>query len=63
MLACGYREKTSIPVDWKFPSTARENLRYRVFKDLWEKGHYLTAATKFGGDFLAYPGQLLAVHK
>lgn len=44
--------------EWKFPETTVERLRYSVFKDLWHKGYYLTAGIKFGGDFLAYPGEL-----
>jgi tRNA splicing endonuclease len=32
-------------------------LRYRVFELLWERGFYLTNALKFGGDYLAYPGE------
>jgi len=31
-------------------------MRYTVFKDLWERGYYLSTAAKFGGDYLAYPG-------
>jgi len=33
-----------------------EMLRYKVFKDLWSKGFYLTCGVKFGGDFLVYEG-------
>lgn len=32
------------------------SLRYIIFKDLWEKGYYLTSGMKFGADFLVYPG-------
>lgn len=45
-------------VEWKYPSTEKQQLRYKTFKDLWEKGYYLTNGEKFGGDFLAYPGNL-----
>ncbi|XP_059158947.1 tRNA-splicing endonuclease subunit Sen34-like [Physella acuta] len=48
--------------DWKFPMTERERLRYCVFKDLWEKGFYLTSGSKFGGDFLVYPGDPARYH-
>lgn len=41
---------------WTFPTTGMEKLRYAVFKDLWEHHYYLTTGVKFGGDFLAYPG-------
>ena len=33
-----------------------QELRCRVFKDLWTKGYYLTAGLKYGGDYLVYPG-------
>lgn len=33
-----------------------ERIRYKVFKDLWFKGYYLTCGMKFGGDFLVYEG-------
>lgn len=37
--------------------TYNSSTRYQVFKDLRERGFYLTSAGKFGGDFLVYPGQ------
>lgn len=46
-------DKTST---WKYPSTPEETIRYKVYKDLWEKGFYVSSGDKFGGDFLAYPG-------
>lgn len=36
--------------------------KYRVFCDLWEKGHWLTFGATFGGDFLVYPGEPLLFH-
>lgn len=33
--------------------------KYLVFEDLWRRGFYVTGGSKFGGDFLAYPGTLL----
>ncbi|RUS91624.1 hypothetical protein EGW08_000597, partial [Elysia chlorotica] len=48
--------------DWSYPSTERDILRYRVFKDLWGKGFYLTSGSKFGGDFLVYPGDPARYH-
>lgn len=35
-----------------------EKIRYKVFKDLWSKGYYLTCGMKFGGDFLVYKGYI-----
>lgn len=36
--------------------------RCTVFTDLWRKGYYLGSGLKFGGDFLAYPGDPLRFH-
>ena len=51
-------EATSADDRWQFPSTEAEQLRFRVFEDLWQRKYYLTAGGKFGGDFLVYPGIL-----
>ena len=37
----------------------RDEIKLRVFADLWERGYYVTRGVKFGGDFLAYRGELL----
>jgi hypothetical protein len=44
------------PVQWSFPHTQQQQLRMAVFADLHAKGYFLTSGSKFGGDFLAYPG-------
>lgn len=31
-------------------------IRCKVYKDLWKKGFFVTAGTKFGADFLVYLG-------
>ncbi|XP_064480307.1 tRNA-splicing endonuclease subunit Sen34-like [Ornithodoros turicata] len=49
-------------VSLNYPSTQRETIRCKVFQDLWEKGHYLSCAAKFGGDFLLYCGNPLRYH-
>lgn len=36
--------------------------KYRVFCDLWGKGHWITLGGTFGGDFLVYPGEPLRYH-
>ena len=51
------QETESAEDDWTFPTTDSEKVRCAVFQDLWEKQYYLTSGQKFGGDFLAYPGQ------
>lgn len=55
-------ENDSEPVDWKFPVAQQEILRYKTFKDLWEKGYYITSGHKFGGDYLVYPGDPVKFH-
>lgn len=55
-------ENNSEPVDWKFPVSQQEILRYKTFKDLWEKGYYITSGHKFGGDYLVYPGDPVKFH-
>lgn len=37
-------------------------LKYRVFCNLWEKGKWITSGDTFGGDFLVYPGDPLYFH-
>ncbi|XP_015180915.1 PREDICTED: tRNA-splicing endonuclease subunit Sen34 [Polistes dominula] len=49
-------------VQWKYPNTPQEKLRYETFKDLWERGYYITTGEKFGGDFLLYPGDPIMFH-
>lgn len=47
---------------WNYPETSEEKIKYMIFKDLWERGHYVTTGGKFGGDFLAYPGDPTLFH-
>ena len=47
---------------WTFPETKKDRLNYRVFSDLWEKGYFLTSGGKFGGNYLAYPGDPARFH-
>lgn len=49
-------------VQWKYPNTLQEKLRYETFKDLWEQGYYITNGEKFGGDFLVYPGTYMYIY-
>ncbi|XP_030053660.1 tRNA-splicing endonuclease subunit Sen34 [Microcaecilia unicolor] len=56
-------------VDWQHPSPdwphagqQAHEIRYQVFKDLWERGYFLTSGSKFGGDFLVYPGDPMCFH-
>lgn len=59
---CAYRRKVCKTIEWTYPHTEEEKLRYKVFKDFWEKNHFLTPGMKFGGDFLVYPGDPSRFH-
>lgn len=48
--------------EWKFPTNSTEYLRFRVFKEFWTQGYFLTQGSKFGGDFLVYPGDPARFH-
>ncbi|XP_006868180.1 PREDICTED: tRNA-splicing endonuclease subunit Sen34 [Chrysochloris asiatica] len=48
--------------DWPHAGRPAHELRYGVYRDLWERGFFLSAAGKFGGDFLVYPGDPLRFH-
>lgn len=41
---------------------ALNQLKYRIFCDLWERGKWITSGETFGGDFLIYPGEPLYFH-
>nr|XP_025704945.1 tRNA-splicing endonuclease subunit Sen34-like isoform X3 [Callorhinus ursinus] len=41
--------------DWPHAGRPAHELRYSIYRDLWERGFFLSAAGKFGGDFLVYP--------
>ncbi|XP_075696066.1 tRNA-splicing endonuclease subunit Sen34 isoform X2 [Rhinoderma darwinii] len=61
----GNEEKVDIQeVSSEWPYTGQKNheARYKVFRDLWQKGYYLTSGGKFGGDFLVYPGDPMRFH-
>lgn len=40
----------------------KDLIRYRIFKDLWHKGYYITSAENFGGDFLLYSHDPIYFH-
>lgn len=54
--ACATLEDARAAGVWTYPSTPFERAKCAVFRDLWEKGHYMGGGIKFGGDFLVYPG-------
>jgi len=44
------------------PEDLRPKTKWKTFEDLWNKKYYLTSGEKFGGDFLAYPGDPCKYH-
>ncbi|ODM93844.1 tRNA-splicing endonuclease subunit Sen34 [Orchesella cincta] len=57
------KETDLIPCDYPVPDNALDKLRYRVFEDFHSRRKYfLSSGLKFGGDFLAYPGDPNATH-
>lgn len=49
-------------VDWNFPATQEDFHRYIVFRDLHRRGLRITAGSKFGADYLVYPGDPSIYH-
>ncbi|XP_023171415.2 tRNA-splicing endonuclease subunit Sen34 [Drosophila hydei] len=47
---------------WTDPICDRNSLKYRVFRDLWGRGKFVTCGDAFGADFLIYPGDPLLYH-
>lgn len=45
----------------KFPSQD-DSFKYRIFKDIWEKGYFITSGEAFGADFIVYQGDPLIYH-
>jgi len=55
---CNYAglEEAKSQLIWTWPESDEDKARYKVFKDIWEKGYYITSGSKFGSDYLVYPG-------
>eukprot|EP00887_Chlorella_sp_A99_P002258 scaffold10.g2258.t1 len=48
--------------EWDFPATEEERHRYWVFRDLHNQGLRITGGSKFGADYLVYPGDPTLYH-
>uniref|UniRef100_A0A8D0B667 tRNA-splicing endonuclease subunit Sen34 n=1 Tax=Salvator merianae TaxID=96440 RepID=A0A8D0B667_SALMN len=48
--------------DWPYAGQREHEIRYCIFRNLWERGYYITSGSKFGGDFLVYPGDPMRFH-
>ncbi|KAL6778810.1 TIE2 [Auxenochlorella protothecoides x Auxenochlorella symbiontica] len=55
-------EAVSVLPAWTFPATPGERQRYAVFKDLLSRGFRVTGGSKFGADYLVYPGDPTLFH-
>ncbi|XP_028170199.1 tRNA-splicing endonuclease subunit Sen34 [Ostrinia furnacalis] len=57
-------DKKHVSLDMLKPSVVDVEgaLRCSVFSDLWRKGHYITSGSKFGCDYLVYPGDPVRFH-
>ncbi|OCT73183.1 tRNA-splicing endonuclease subunit Sen34 isoform X2 [Xenopus laevis] len=51
-----------VSVHWPYAGQKEHEVRFKVFKSLWQKGYFLTNGSKFGGDFLVYPGDPMRFH-
>ncbi|KAJ2944350.1 hypothetical protein O0L34_g18352 [Tuta absoluta] len=61
---CLITEKKKVGKEALKPSITDKDgaTRYSIFKDLWERGHYITSGSKFGSDYLVYPGDPVRFH-
>jgi tRNA-splicing endonuclease subunit Sen34 len=48
-------------IEWIYPTNC-DLKRRKTFAKLWTNGFFITDGTKFGGDFLAYPGDPIQFH-
>lgn len=53
-------ERINVGVDVLNPSIVEGEgaIKYAIFKDLWQKNYHITSGSKFGSDYLVYPGIL-----
>lgn len=45
-----------------FDIPVKNSAKYKVFRDLWRRGSYVTSGDSFGCDFLTYPGDPMLFH-
>ncbi|CAG8522926.1 24192_t:CDS:2 [Dentiscutata erythropus] len=48
---------------WTWPSTPKEQYKYNIYCDLWNRGYFITSGIKFGGDYLLYPATIIDMNK
>jgi tRNA splicing endonuclease len=55
-------EERTWDISWSYPQTEEETCRYLIFVDLKNKKYTITAGSKFGADYLLYPGDPTQFH-
>lgn len=53
---------SSLPYIRSISNSPEAELRYQVFRELWDQGNYIGGASNFGADFLVYRGDPSAYH-
>lgn len=58
-----FTDRIKVSVNMLEPSLQKRGnaLKHAVFTDLWEKKYYITNGSKFGCDFLVYPGNSIYI--
>jgi tRNA splicing endonuclease len=51
-----------VPCDTILEIPVTNDEKYKVFRDLWLKGFFISGGDSFGCDFLAYPGDPMFYH-
>lgn len=49
-------------IEWSYPDTGIDRQKYTIFRDLKRKKYCITAGSKFGADYLLYPGDPTQFH-
>lgn len=57
-------DRVSVGIDVLNPSVLEGEgaIKYDVFRDLWERNYHITSGSKFGSDYLVYPGDPVKFH-
>lgn len=59
IFCCSLNKGSGIEVSENVILSKTTSSKIEIFSDLWDKGYYITAGNKFGGDFLLYLGRFL----
>ena len=55
-------DEISWDIEWVYPKSTLDIERYAVFRDLKRRKYCITAGSKFGADYLLYPGDPTLFH-